>query len=184
MSITEIPCRACVTIGSLEVRTPYVLSFTVRKVRGQISTCEVALKVKDVSSIGGGSFMQISAGVGGCSLIWSGIVTQGKIEACHDDPGYMILSVSGKDVLMLLESKKFTRRCRATQGPFATINSVVRKGLKSGKWANEVGALVTDNGTPKNLLGTSTIPLTLPIGAKVNSTGTLPSPQIKVSVKG
>lgn len=171
MSIAQVPCRAEVCVGGLCVRTPYVLSFTVRKIRGQIGTCDAALKVRETPG-GGGSFMTIRAGKGGANnTVFSGIVTQAKIEACHDDPGYMILSVSAKDVLMLLEGKKFTRRWLSSEeGPFCLITGVSRPGLKSGKWAYGLGAVTTDSGTPSKLGNVSTIPHPMPKGS-TSSTG-------------
>jgi len=179
MGIAQIPCRAEVCVGSMCVRTPYVLSFTVRKVRGQIGTCDASLKVRETVG-GGGSFMTVKAGQGGANeQIFAGIVTQAKIEACHDDPGYMILSVSAKDVLMLLEGKKFTRRWLSSyEGPFCLITDVSRRGLKSGKWAYGVGSLTTDKGTPSQLEGVSTIPHPAPQGSTSSTGGKAPDVQL------
>jgi len=185
MSIAQIPCRAEVCVGGLCVRTPYVLSFSVRKVRGQVGTCDASLKVRETVG-GGGSFMTVKAGEGGANKqIFAGIVTQAKIEACHDDPGYMILSVSAKDVLMLLEGKKFTRRCLSSyEGPFCVITSVARKGLRSGKWAYELGQVTTDGGTPSKLAGVSSIPLPQPKAGTLSTGGKPPDVPLSVTIGG
>jgi len=185
MGIAQIPCRAEVCVGGLCVRTPYVLTFTVRKVRGQVGTCDASLKIRETPG-GGGSFMTVKAGQGVASKqIFAGIVTQAKIEACHDDPGYMILSVSAKDVLMLLEGKKFTRRCLSSpEGPFCLITDVSRKGIKSGKWAYGIGAVTTDGGVAPPLGNVSSIPIPLQSGASAVGSGGPPPVHLMVTSIG
>jgi len=181
MAINVVPVRATVTIGGEKITTPYVLSFSVRKTRGQISTFDASLKVNSTSFSGySGAGVTIAAGLSGAEKkIFTGIVTNAKIEACHDDPGFMILSISGKDALMFLEGKKFTRRCRATLGSFCLITSVSRAGLKSAKWSETIGTINTDDGQPKVLASTGTVVAQPPGGAKVNDTGQQPPVQLK-----
>jgi hypothetical protein len=184
MGINVVPVRATVNIGGQDVRTPYVLSFTVRRTRGQIGTFDASLKVSSNSFSGyAGSGITISAGLAGSEKkIFTGIVTNAKIEACHDDPGFMILSISGKDALMFLEGKKFTRRCRATQGAFCLITSVSRSGLKSGKWSEDIGVITTDSGQTKTPNTTGTVVASFPGGAKSNDTGVNPPIRLKATI--
>lgn len=138
MSIQMVKCRARVYIGNISVETPYVQSFNVRKQRGQVGTFDASLKVAgDV--IGGGLTggpVQIYAGSGSPSkLIFTGICRQAKLSPCYDDPAYVILSISGADVLSLLQGKKYTRRCRSSKSAWVGITGVVREGLRSGKFA-------------------------------------------------
>jgi hypothetical protein len=139
MAIDRIECRATVSVGGLSVSTPFVQSFSVRKQRGQISTFDASLKVShsEVNSAITGDSVKIYAGSldTGTPLIFTGIVRQAKISPCFDDPKYVILSISGADVLSLLNGKKYTRRCRSSKAAWAAITSVARKGLKSGKFA-------------------------------------------------
>jgi len=133
MSLSIVKVRASVTIGSHTVETPNVLSFTVKKSRGQSSTFDASLKISAGASISGGSDVTISAGKDSPSLIFTGIVKRAQISPCWEDPSYSILTISGNDVLTLLENKKYTRRCRGTSVRWAIINEVVRPGLRSGK---------------------------------------------------
>jgi len=137
MAIEQVKVRAKISMGSLEIVTPYIQSFNVTKTRGQSSTFSASLKVA-ASSVGDtitGSNVVIEAGTKGyIKEIFTGIVLQAKISPCWDDPQYVILSISGSDVLALLTGKKYTRRCRGTRSTWITINGVVRKGLKSAKF--------------------------------------------------
>lgn len=138
MGITRVKIRAEVRVGITTIRTPYILSFSVRKSRGQISTFDCSLKVN--SSIGSlmsstGGPVEISAGEEGRpSDIFSGIVKKVTITPCFDDPEYVIMNISGEDVMCLIQNRKFTRRCVGSKTSWVTINSVSRKGLKSGKF--------------------------------------------------
>lgn len=134
--IKRVKIRAKIEIGSLKVETPYILSFTVTKTRGQSSTFSTSLKVNsdDISGSISGAEIVISAGVGSASeKIFTGIVKKLTVSPCFDDPKYVILNVSGNDVLSMLEGKKFTRRCRATKSSWVSITSVNRKGPRTGK---------------------------------------------------
>lgn len=138
MAIDRVKVRATITVGSLSVSTPFVQSFNVTKTRGQPSTFSASMKVghDQVSGTITGDSIRIRAGADGSEkLIFSGIIKQAKISPCWDDPYYVILSISGTDVLSLLQGKKYTRRCRATRSTWVNIQSVVRPGLKSGKFA-------------------------------------------------
>jgi len=138
MAIHMIKIRATVVIGGLTVSTPYILSFNVNKVRGQISTFSASLKVKhdDVAGRIVGDLARIRAGSGSANNnVFSGIVRSANITPCRDDPLFVILNISGVDVLSRLEGKKYTRRSRSTKGVWVSIESVTRPGLKSGKLA-------------------------------------------------
>ena len=145
MSITTVPVRATVTVGGLVVSTPYVQSFTVSKTRGQISTCDLSLKVKfdELSTTGG---ITIEAGTkGNLKTIFKGVVKKATVSPCWDDPSYVIINISGMDVLYKLEGKKYTRRCRTHQSSWVAINSVVRPGLRSGKFQPDFDVIITNS---------------------------------------
>jgi hypothetical protein len=138
MGITMIPVRATVVAGGISASTPFVQSFNVRKQRGQPSTFDASLKVPGSSAggVGGGSRVTISAGAGGSSsLIFTGICKAARVSPCFDDPNYAMVSISGTDAMYKLEGQLYTRRCRGTKSTWVTITGVVRKGLKSGKFA-------------------------------------------------
>ena len=137
MGITRVKCRAQVSIGGLTVSTPFVQSFNVRKQRGQVSTFDASLKIPSgtAGNLAGGDVV-IKAGEGSANkTIFNGICRAAKVSPCFDDPSFVILSVSGADVLSYLQGKKFTRRCIATKSTWCAITGVNRKGLKSGKFA-------------------------------------------------
>jgi hypothetical protein len=142
MSIKQIPIRAKIEVAGATVETPYVLSFNVHRRRGSPATFDASVKVKGglsgVGSAGGG--IVISAGSGGVSKIFTGIVRAAKITPCWDDPSYVNVTLSGDDTLSLLKGKKYSRRCRGTKATFCIITDVTRSGLKSGKFATLTGA--------------------------------------------
>ena len=144
MAIQMIKIRAEISIGSLYAGTPplghpnHILSFNVDKTRGQISTFSVSLKVKhgEVSANIVGDSIKISVGENTASnRIFTGMIRSANITPCRDDPLFVILNVSGNDVLSRLDGKKYTRRCRSTKGTWVAINSVNRPGLRTGRMA-------------------------------------------------
>ena len=134
--IEMVKIRAKISIGTLSVETPFIQSFNVSKTRGQSSTFSASIKIHgdDNSSLVGDQ-VEIYAGTKlGITKIFSGMVKKASITPCWDDPSYVIINMTGTDVLSLLEGKQFTRRCKATKASWVTIQSVARRGLKSGKF--------------------------------------------------
>ena len=109
MAIERRKIRAQISVGTQNVSTPYVLSFNVRKSRGQSSTFDCSLKVtstEGASLIGGP--IEIKAGIEGqLDTIFTGIIKKVTLSPCFDDPEYVIMNLSGTDVLSLLQNKKF-----------------------------------------------------------------------------
>jgi len=148
MAITEVKCRAQIGIGGLWVVTPWVQSFNVRKQRGQVGTFDASLKITaaQAASLSSSGTVRIYAGIeGNLKNVFTGICRSAKISPCHDDPHYVIVSISGADCLSLLQGKKFTRRCRGTNVSWCSITGVVRKGLKSGKFAYNTEPIIKIN---------------------------------------
>ncbi len=137
MTITMVKVRAKITIGSLIVQTPFVSSFGVDKARGQVSSFNAVLKVPNTDIINNitGNSVVIEAGENTPNIkIFTGMVKQAKISPCWEDPYYVNLSISGVDRLSHLQGKKFSRRCRSSRASWVSIDGVVRRGLKSGKF--------------------------------------------------
>jgi hypothetical protein len=137
VDIEKVKIRARIDIGSsISVETPYILSFNVRKTRGQVSTFDASLKVRYANiNMVTGEDVVIRAGEKSASdKIFTDICKRASVNPCFDDPYYCILNVSGEDVLSLLRGKKYTRRCVATKGKWVEITNVQRKGLKSSKF--------------------------------------------------
>jgi len=139
MAIQMVKIRAKITVGNaLTVETPYIQSFTVNKTRGQASTFNASLKVSgsQVSGTIAGDSIKIYAGSNSASnLIFSGKVLRSTISPNFEDPTYVILSISGTDILNTLQGKKYTRRSTASESSWVSINGIVRQGLRSGKFA-------------------------------------------------
>jgi len=136
MPIDKVKIRARIEVGRFNVETPYILSFNVNRTRGQVSTFDARLKIADgeIADMTGGP-VKIYAGTDyPRNRIFTGIVKKATISPCFDDPHFVLVNISGADALSLLQNKKYTRRCRGTATSWATIDSVSRKGLKSGKF--------------------------------------------------
>lgn len=135
MSIEMVKIRAKISIGYFSVETPFILSFNVRKARGQVSTFDASIKVLAGTSNLVGGPIEIEAGTeGNEKLIFTGTVKKATISPCYDDPQYVIINTNGEDILGFLVGKKFTRRCKASKSSWVSITGVTRKGLKSGKF--------------------------------------------------
>ncbi len=169
MAIDRVKIRAKITIGSLVVQTGEgyadVMSFNVTKSRRAPSTFSASLKVPAGAITGNlvGTNVTIKAGENDANnTIFVGFARSAKISPCFDDPYYVLLTMSGNDVLNFLQGKKYTRRCRATRSAWVAINSVNRKKLKSGKFEvrkEEMfditdGPLPTDSGHVKHRVPT------------------------------
>lgn len=172
MGIQLVKVRAVISVGNLTVETPFIQSFNVQKTRGQISTFTAQLKVDSDQLSGGnvGGLVSIRAGANGTmNKIYTGILKKSTITPCWDDPGYVIWNISGEDALSLLNGKKYTRRCRATRYSWVAINSVVRKGLRDGKFDAQMDIIATTPGETNKLNQTGP-PATAPmVGARLPS---------------
>lgn len=141
MGIDRVKIRAKITIGNLIVETggssADIMSFSVTKSRSSGNSFSASVKVESgvIAAPLSGSNIKIEAGENSPSkVVFVGIIKSAKISPCFDDPKYVILGLSGTDVMTFLEGKKYTRRCRGTRSVWYTINNVVRKTLKSGKF--------------------------------------------------
>jgi hypothetical protein len=142
-SLEMIQVRCKVYVGGITAGTPdgstinHVLSFNVDKVRGQVGTCNISLRVKksqaSMTSSTGGT-ISIAAGQSGAHhSVFYGFIKTITISPCREYPSFVIMNVTGVDVLSKLEGKKYTRRCRYSHGTWVSIESVVREGPRSGK---------------------------------------------------
>ncbi len=145
MAIDQVRVRARISVGSINVSTPYILSFNVNKARGQVGTFSAKLKVKGsvLASQIIASAVKIEAGEDGPNnTIFTGIVKHVSISPCWDDPTYVNMDISGEDWLSLLQGKKYTRRVTADTASWVSIDGVARRGVRSGKFkAKMVGKI-------------------------------------------
>lgn len=109
--------RARITFGGIVVVTPYVVSFNVRKARGQMAaTFSASIKVPTgtfSASRGGddviGSAITIEAGAPSLRRIFTGRVFKIIVNPVFTDSSLVMVNLSGRDVLSLLEGQKVTR---------------------------------------------------------------------------
>jgi len=148
-----VKVRAEINIGNgnMKAGTPplgnenHILSFNVDRARGQIASFSASLKVKQSEITGGllaGTSVVINAGTintysAASNIIFTGIIRTVTIAPNRDDPSFVILNISGNDILSRLNGKKFTRRCRSSKGVWVSIDGVAREGLRDQKLAYE-----------------------------------------------
>ena len=132
MALSTVKIRASVKIGSIRVETPYILSFNVTKERNKKSTFTASLKIKekDLSRLIGDT-ITISAGEDTPKLIFTGYILQSSPSPCWDDPKYIVLNVSGADILYILENEQFTRMSTYSEDSWAIITGINRKAAKA-----------------------------------------------------
>lgn len=153
MAIENIKIRARIQGSGVDVSTPYIMSFSVNRQRGQISTFSAQVKVNKTTIIQTGGNIKIYAGTDTeMPLIFTGITKKATMTPCWDDPSFVILNLSGVDILHKLENKKFTRRQIVQESSFCCIEGVSRRGLKSDKFkfSSEPIVLPTTDGDLKN----------------------------------
>lgn len=151
MAIQMVKVRAIINIGTgnLVAGTPplghanHILSFNVDKARGQISSFSASLKVRRDEVTGGlldDASVAIYAGTVSTyssNKIFTGAIKTATVTPNRDDPEFVILNISGNDVLSKLNGKKYTRRCRSSKGVWVSIDNVSRQGLRDGKLTYE-----------------------------------------------
>ena len=120
MAVTMVnqPVRATISFGGLIVNTPNVVSFNVRRARGQMcATFTASIRVsssylassRDVVN----ASIVIKAGFKGSErTIFTGKIFKATINPIRTDASKVMLSLSGKDVLHIMEGQKINRRIK------------------------------------------------------------------------
>jgi len=165
-SVTTQPIRAQVIIAGRTFVTPDVVSFNVRRARGQMcATCTASVKVSSSTSLG--SFtagdIAVKAGAhGSLKPIFTGIVYKASLSPIRTDASKIMLNISAKDVLCVMEGQKINRRIRTYKdgskpperwGVVTAItrdNSPMRSGFASKPTSNVVQSL--HNLTPEEIV--------------------------------
>jgi len=139
-SLTMVPIYCTVNVGGISAHTPrssgnHVLSFNVDKVRGQVGTCSISLRVyKGQANFTSGGTISISAGANSAlNPVFYGYIKSITISPCRENPSFVLMNITGVDALSKLDGKKYTRRCRASKGVWVGIEGVTREGLRSSK---------------------------------------------------
>jgi len=134
VTIDRIKIRAEVMFCGISVTTPNILSFNVRRSRGQASASfSASLKVPhyelNSTNTGRDANVIIRAGEGSPSnIIFTGYVYKININPSRTDSSYAIVNISGKDILSVIEGQNITRRVPAKQlAKWGSITSVLTK---------------------------------------------------------
>lgn len=127
--------RAKVTIGGgTIVVTPNVVSFNVRRARNQMAaTFSASLKIPHTTANDIGADIIIEAGLKGrLNKIFTGTIEKSTINPIRTDASMVMLNISGRDVLGILEGQKINRRVKTyrdgSEPPerWGVINSVIK----------------------------------------------------------
>ena len=147
MAIEMVKVRALIDIGegNMMIGTPplgyanHILSFNVDRARGQVASFSASMKVRR-DEVSGGLLDNASVVIYAGSIntylrnkIFTGAIKTATVSPNRDDPEFVILNISGNDILNKLNGKKYTRRCRSTKGVWVSIDNVSRTGLRDGK---------------------------------------------------
>jgi hypothetical protein len=66
--------------------------------------------------------------------IFTGYILNSTPSPCWDDPKYVVLNISGSDILYRLENERYTRRQTSASSRWAIITGVQRKAPKGSKF--------------------------------------------------
>lgn len=155
ISIEQI--RARVVINSYVIETPFVKSFNITKSRSSLSNSfSASIEVPVNTSFGSlNGNIVIYAGTKENYLnrrLFTGIIKQISANPSPGKPNYMLLNLSGNDILYKLENKKFSRRIPSDgPGVFVTIEGAKTQ-RPSGVWTidktNRTGKTTTMSSSP------------------------------------
>lgn len=142
VSFNQVRIRATIDVGGTIISTPDILSFSVTRARGQMcATFQASVRILGSVSFGTGGKIVISANGG---KIFTGYVKKITISPSRTDSSYVIVNMSGRDVLSVLEGVTFSRRVSATKmARFGVITSIVQRNesykerFPARVWSNE-----------------------------------------------
>ena len=131
--------------SSVSVETPYVESFNVHRARGQAAaTFSASIKVtyaqaasleKIVSSVSNNISIYAGHSTSASSVpkVFTGIIYQSVVNPVRSDARYLMVNLSGKDCMSLMEGQKINRRMKkyrdGTTPPqrWGIVNSIVKQ---------------------------------------------------------
>jgi len=159
-SIDRQPVRAEISFidsSAQPVATPYVVSFNVRRARGQMSaTFSASLKVESdkISDSFLGKGIIIKAGIKNqLKTIFTGRIYKATIKPIWTDASLVMLNLAGKDTLGVIEAQKINRRVKTYRdgstpperwgmvNQILKDNSPTRAVIKAGIDTNQIFAL-------------------------------------------
>ena len=107
--------RAIVVLGGKQIRTPFVLSFSVSKTRAQLhNSASVSVEVQSGTTFISGQDIEIRAGLkDNEDQIFTGQVRTLTVTPSADKAGYYVLNIQAADKFIDLENCRFSRRLRS-----------------------------------------------------------------------
>jgi len=127
-----IKIRAKIIFCGVTVETPYIMSFNVRRTRGQMcGEFSASVRIPVSTSLANciNSKVEIFVGEGDLiNQIFTGYIRKMDIRPSREDASFFIANIAGRDVLSVLEGQTFTRRVSAYRmARFGAITDVVRE---------------------------------------------------------
>lgn len=111
--------RATITIGDETISTPDVVSFNVRRSRGQMAATFSASLKMDASTMSNNSLALVAEGItieagvkGSEKQIFTGVVQKVTVNPIRTDASKVMVSLSGKDNMSIMEGQKINRRIK------------------------------------------------------------------------
>ena len=145
-TIECIKIRAKICFCDMEIETPHILSFNVHRARGQMcATFSASVKFPAGESLDSVS-KEIEIWVGekdNINKIFTGYIHKITVNPSKTDPDYIILNMSGRDIMFRLEGQNFTRRIKATQ--MARFGAITAITVENEKHQERFPARITSN---------------------------------------
>jgi hypothetical protein len=138
ISIEQI--RARIEINTYVIETPYVKSFNITQTRGSLkNSFSATVEIPGNASLGNlNGNIVIYAGTKQNYLSrkrFTGVINSVQATPSPGKPNYMLLNISGVDIMYKLENKKFSRRIPSEGlGVFVTIEGA-KSQRPSGVWS-------------------------------------------------
>jgi len=111
--------RAVITVGEIRISTPDVVSFSVRRSRGQKAATFSASVKMDATTMSNGALsliaqgITIEAGVKGYEKrIFTGVVQKITVNPIRTDASKVMVSLAGKDNMSVMDGQKINRRVK------------------------------------------------------------------------
>jgi len=123
------------TFDGLMVQTPNVVSFNVRRARNQPSanfSASLRIKNTELDAIGLGVIIETRVLPGTWTRIFTGVVEKAVLNPIRTDASMVMLNISGRDAMRILETQKINRRVKTYREAgippqrYAVVNSVIK----------------------------------------------------------
>lgn len=140
VDLEKRPVRAEIEISEgrgWSVETPNVISFNVRRARGQMSaTFSAAIKVPYTemgASLTGDKIVIRAGHKGSLKTVFTGYIQKCVFTPIRTDASKVMVNISGSDIMYVLQGQKINRRLTTTRkgenppGRWGVVNSIVKQ---------------------------------------------------------